>query len=101
MTEEQRGEHAKSWGAGEVGLYQRPCPMTVFCDGIFRNDGPDTRAKGQWSGPLVLGSGAHGERGGPVQGKRMIEFYSPTSPAFGRHSSNERGSLRLVRSHPA
>jgi hypothetical protein len=34
------------------------------------------------------------------QGKRMIEFYSPTGPAFGRHSSNERGSLRLVRSHP-
>src|SRR5689334_5296666 len=34
-------------------LYQRPCPMTVFCDGIFRNDGPDTRAKkvsglGRW-----------------------------------------------------
>src|SRR4051812_44073073 len=22
------------------------------------------------------------------QGKRMIEFYSPTGPAFGRHSSN-------------
>ena len=35
-----------------------------------------------------------------AQGKRMIEFYSPTGPAFGRHSSNERGSLRLVRSHP-
>jgi hypothetical protein len=35
-----------------------------------------------------------------TQGKRMIEFYSPTGPAFGRHSSNERGSLRLVRSHP-
>src|SRR3982751_551287 len=34
------------------------------------------------------------------QGKRMIEFYSPTGPASGRHSSNERGSLRLVRSHP-
>jgi len=34
------------------------------------------------------------------QGKRMIEFYSPTDPAFDRHSSNERGSLRLVRSHP-
>jgi hypothetical protein len=34
------------------------------------------------------------------QGKRMIEFYSPTKPVFGRHSSNERGSLRLVRSHP-
>jgi hypothetical protein len=34
------------------------------------------------------------------QGKRMIEFYSPMGPAFGRHSSNERGSLRLVRSHP-
>jgi hypothetical protein len=37
---------------------------------------------------------------GEYQGKRMIEFYSPTGPAFGRHSSNERGSLRLVRSHP-
>src|SRR4051794_36715879 len=35
------------------------------------------------------------------QGKRMIEFYSPTGPAFGRYSSNERGSLRFVRSHPA
>jgi len=35
-----------------------------------------------------------------TQGKRMIEFYSPTGPIFGCHSSNERGSLRLVRSHP-
>ncbi len=35
-----------------------------------------------------------------AQGKRMIEFYSPTGPVFGCHSSNERGSLRLVRSHP-
>jgi imidazolonepropionase-like amidohydrolase len=35
-----------------------------------------------------------------VQGKRTIEFYSPTGPAFGRHSSNEQGSLRLVRSYP-
>jgi hypothetical protein len=34
------------------------------------------------------------------QGKRMMEFYSPTGPASGRHSSNERGSLRLIRSHP-
>jgi len=23
------------------------------------------------------------------QGKRMIEFYSPTGPVFGRHNSNE------------
>jgi DNA invertase Pin-like site-specific DNA recombinase len=38
---------------------------------------------------------------GRRQGKRMIEFYSPTGPASGRHSSNERGSFRLVRSHPA
>jgi hypothetical protein len=34
-------------------LYQWPCPMTVFCDGIFKNDGPDARAKkvsglGRW-----------------------------------------------------
>src|SRR5689334_9294206 len=29
-----------------VELYQRPCPMTVFCDGIVRNDGPNTCAKG-------------------------------------------------------
>jgi hypothetical protein len=34
-------------------LYQRPCPMTVFCDGIFRNGGPNIRAKkisglGRW-----------------------------------------------------
>jgi hypothetical protein len=36
-----------------------------------------------------------------AQGKRMIEFYSPMGPAFGLHSSNERGSLRLVRSHSA
>jgi hypothetical protein len=26
---------------------------------------------------------------GYTQGKRMIEFYSPTGPASGRHSSNE------------
>src|SRR3954452_8524718 len=37
---------------------------------------------------------------GGGQGKHMIEFYSPTGPASGRHSCNERGSLRLVRSHP-
>jgi DNA invertase Pin-like site-specific DNA recombinase len=43
---------------------------------------------------------AEGKYKGRPQGKRTIEFYSPTGPAFGRHSSNEQGSLRLVRSYP-
>src|SRR3954471_14640805 len=74
--------HLRVWGKqnGDCSIEPRglPCGPFSAAASVRRGTGLPLRVEG-WD-----------------QGKRMIEFYSPTGPAFGRHSSNERGSLRLV-----